>query len=98
MENELMSLVAQFGSAGLIAVIWMVERRQAAARDRQLTEAHERVLQQRMELGQLLGVVSENTKAVTGLEHSQRGLVGLLERVLGAEYLTRGRVETVDAG
>jgi hypothetical protein len=98
MENELMSLVAQFGSAGLIAMIWMVERRQAATRDRQLSEAHERVLQQRMELGQLLGVVSENTKAVTGLEHSQRGIAGLLERVLGADLLNRGRVDGGDAG
>ena len=93
-----MSLVGQFGSAGLIAMIWMVERRQAATRDRQLSEAHERVLQQRMELGQLLGVVSENTKAVTGLEHSQRGIAGLLERVLGADLLSRGRAESVDAG
>jgi len=92
MENELMSLVAQFGSAGLIAMIWMVERRQAAVRDRQLTEAHERVLQQRMELGQLLSVVSENTRAVTGLEHSQRGIAGLLERVLG------GRSDGQEAG
>ncbi len=91
MENELMSLVGQFGSAGLIAMIWMVERRQSSARDRQLSEAHERVLQQRMELGQLLGVVSENTKAVTGLEHSQRGLAGLLERVLHPTPLDRGR-------
>ena len=98
MENELMSLVAQFGSAGLVAMIWMVERRQSSMRDRQLTEAHERVLQQRMELGQLLGVVSENTKAVTGLEHSQRGLTGLLERVLGADLMDRRRGEVGDAG
>jgi len=98
METELMSLVAQFGSAGLIAMIWMVERRQAATRDRQLSEAHERVLQQRMELGQLLGVVSENTKAVTVLEHSQRGIAGLLERVLGADLLARGRGDGGELG
>lgn len=93
-----MSLVAQFGSAGLIAMIWMVERRQSSVRDRQLTEAHERVLQQRMELGQLLGVVSENTKAMAGLENSQRGIAGLLERVLGADPMDRRRGEGVDVG
>jgi len=93
-----MSLVVQFGSAGLIAMIWMVERRQSALRDRQLSEAHERVLQQRMELGQLLGVVSENTRAVTGLEHSQRGIAGLLERALGADLAGRGKGEGGEGG
>jgi len=85
MENEVISLVTQFGSAGLIAMIWLIERRQSAVRDRQLSEAHERMLQQRTELGQLLGLVSENTRAVTALEASQRAIASLIERTLGAD-------------
>ncbi len=81
MEGDVMTWLMQFGSAGLIAMMWLIERRQGMVRERQLTEAHERVLQQRVELGQLMAVVTENTRAVASLEGAQRQLIGLVERI-----------------
>jgi len=80
METDVIAWMMQFGSAGLIAMMWLVERRQGLVRERQLTEAHERVLQQRVELGQLMAVVTENTRAVASLEAAQRQLIGVVQR------------------
>ncbi len=78
---ELATTHTQFGMAGLIAWMWLTERRDAAGRERQLTEAHDRLLDQRVQLDALLNVVSENTRAVASLEAGQRALSRLVERM-----------------
>lgn len=78
MEVELLATLAQFGTAGLIAWMWLVERRAAAERERQLTSAHERLLEQRTQLDALLSVVADNTKAVTAVEAGIRTLAAML--------------------
>lgn len=75
-----MNILTQFGAAGLIGWMWLSERRHAAKREQQLTEAHERMTEQRVALDQLLAVVSENTKAVAMLEAGQRSLLSYLHR------------------
>lgn len=81
LEPEIAATLTQFGMAGLIAWMWLTERRAGAAREQQLTQSHERLIEQRVQLDALLGVVSENTRAITALESSQRALAGLVERV-----------------
>lgn len=80
-EVEVVSTLTQFGMAGLVAWMWLTERRGSALREGQLTEAHERLLDQRVQLDALLNVVSENTRAVSALEVGQRSLSRLVERV-----------------
>jgi hypothetical protein len=84
LEPQLAAAFAQFGIAGLIGWMWLTERRAAAARERQLAELHERLLQERPQLQVLLRIVSENTRALTALEVGQRRLAGILERLVGA--------------
>lgn len=87
MELDLLASLAQFGAAGLIGFMWLTERRHAHARDQQLTEAHERLLEQRLQLEQLIRVVGDNTRALTRVEEAQRAVVEAMASVRDA--LTR---------
>ena len=83
MDAEIMSALTQFGAAGLICWMWLVERRASADRERQITEAHKAIIQQRDERDGLIEVVRENTRALAMLEGSQRELIGAIERIGG---------------
>lgn len=79
MDPDTLSTLTQFGTAGLIAWMWLVERRATAARDQQLTAAHERLLEQRTQIDSLLRVIADNTRAVAALESGQRAITSLLD-------------------
>lgn len=81
MEAEILAPLTQFGVAGLVAWMWLSERRSATSRERQLSAAHDRILEQRLQLDALMSLVSENTRAVTALESAQRALQLVLERI-----------------
>jgi len=81
LEPESLSHMTQFGLAGLIALMWLTERRTAAAREKQLGDAHERILEQRIQLDALVNLVGENTRAVSALEVGQRAMSSLLQRL-----------------
>lgn len=81
MDGSLTALT-QFGAAGLIGVLWILERRHAAVRDRQLDEAHRKIVTSERDLEALLNVVKENTKAINTLQQSQIHLISLLERMV----------------
>lgn len=78
LEPELVTNFASLGTAGLIALMWLSERRGSAERERQLTESHERILEQRVQLDALMAVVRDNTRAVAALETGQREIVNVL--------------------
>ncbi|HHN78447.1 MAG TPA: hypothetical protein ENK11_07230 [Phycisphaerales bacterium] len=80
MEVETVASLTQFGVAGLIGWMWIVERRAAVVREREIAEAHGRLMQDRTELEVLVQALRENTRALTALEVGQRGLTGLLSR------------------
>ncbi len=80
-DIDLAASLAQLGAAGLIGWMWLSERRAAAARENQLRELHERLIQERPQLAVLLAVVRDNTRALTALEAGQRGIVTALERL-----------------
>ncbi|MDX2116303.1 MAG: hypothetical protein SFZ24_11890 [Planctomycetota bacterium] len=83
MEVELVTTMTQFGMAGLVGWMWLVERRAAAARETQLVAAHERLMEQRVQLDALLRVVAENTRAVASVEAGQRALGAAIEALAG---------------
>ena len=63
-------------------MLWILERRHAAVRDRQLDEAHRKIVTSERDLEALLNVVKENTKAINTLQQSQIHLISLLERMV----------------
>jgi hypothetical protein len=81
MSDALLTTFTQFGAAGLIGLLWLLERRAAAQRERQLDEAHRTVMARQQELDALLSVIRENTQALSSLQQSQRRLVEVLERL-----------------
>jgi len=84
METEIASALAQLGAAGLIGWMWLTERRAAGARERQLTEVHDRLVQERTGVELLVRVIEENARALATLEASQRRLAQVLERMAEA--------------
>lgn len=83
MEMELASTLAQFGAAGLIGWMWLAERRAHAADDRMLRESHERLMQERVLVRELVKVVRANTRALAALEAGQRHLLVMFARRSG---------------
>jgi hypothetical protein len=83
LETELTTLVVQCGAAGLIGWMWLSERRAAAERERQLTDAHERIVHERTALDVVLRSVEGSTRALTAIEVGQRQLLELLTRAYG---------------
>ena len=77
-QTEPLGWISQFGVAGVIGVLWVLERRAAAARERQINEAHERIVRERREMDLLLEALRENTRALTTLEVGQRTLIARL--------------------
>jgi len=90
MEPDLVVQVTQFGVAGLIAWMWMTERRSALGREKQLADAHERLMEQRTQLEALVRLVSENTRALASLESGLASLQRIIERVAGSVAADRG--------
>jgi hypothetical protein len=60
--------------------MWLVERRAASERERQLTDAHRRIVDDRVQVGALMDVVKENTRAVGAMEAGQRAILALVDR------------------
>lgn len=84
MEVEALASLTQFGVAGLIGWMWIVERRAASVRERQLQEAHDRLIADRTRLEVLVQALRDNTRALTAIEVGQRGVAEVLRR-LGAD-------------
>ncbi|MCW5755775.1 MAG: hypothetical protein KIT54_00910 [Phycisphaeraceae bacterium] len=82
-QGDVVAMLAQFGMAGLIAWMWLSERRAGLARERQIEEAHRRLIAEREALVLALGVVEANTRAMVSLELGQRELSSLLRAVVG---------------
>lgn len=81
MDTEVMGALTQFGVAGLVCWMWLVERRASAERERQISESHRALMEQRDEREGLVSVVRDNTRAMTAIELGQRELVGAIERL-----------------
>lgn len=87
-DAQLAATLTQFGVAGLIGCLWLLERRAAGERERQLGDMHERLIDERKQIDVLLAALAANTRALTALEVGQRGLAVVLSR-LARSALTR---------
>ncbi len=83
MEETIVQHLAQLGAAGLMGLLWVLERRHGAQRERELTEAHVRLMESRTELGELIGVVKDNTAALAAVHSGQERLSQAFEQVAG---------------
>ena len=72
--------VASLGAAGLMGAMWLWERRTSQKREQQLDEAHARILGDRVQLEQLMGVVRQNAEAIARLCTTQDQLLRQLDR------------------
>ena len=81
MEMDLMQPFTQFGAAGLMGALWLCERMLARKRETQLSETHDRIIQQRQELSELVLLIQRNTAAFERFEQTQIRLNTLLERM-----------------
>ncbi len=79
MEAEIASALAQFGVAGMVGWMWLAERRAAATREEQLGRAHDKLMRQGEQLGVLMELTRANTRAMAGLEATQREMVRVLD-------------------
>jgi hypothetical protein len=67
--------LTNLGVAGLMGAMWLWERRTSRQREEQLDEAHARIMSDRVQLEELMGVVKQNTEALTRLTAVQQTLV-----------------------
>lgn len=70
--------VSQMGLAGLMGGLWWWERKYSRQREDQLTEAHQRVMEQKQQLDVLLNAVRENTAALTRVATSQEEVAAMI--------------------
>jgi hypothetical protein len=71
--------ISQFGVAGLMGVLWVVERLNSRRRETQLDEAHARLLRRGEELELLTRLVQRNTVVIERFHATQRRLQRVLE-------------------
>lgn len=81
MPHEMMNALTQFGVAGLMGALWVWERFYSRRRERQLSEAHSRILHEREHLQVLVQLVQKNTAAIERFDNVLMQLTQLLERV-----------------
>lgn len=73
--------LVQFGVAGLMGVLWVWERTHSRRRERQLSEAHDRLMRRDQHVGILVQLVRQNTQAMVELQQSQQRMNELLEGI-----------------
>jgi hypothetical protein len=78
LNAEIAAAMVQFGTAGLIGWMWLTERRAAGEREKQLEEAHEKLMQERVVVQAFLETMRENTRVLSQVEAGQRALLTTL--------------------
>lgn len=61
------SELTSFGAAGMMSAMWLWERHTSRTREEQLTDAHERVMADRVQIDALVELVQQNAQAMTRL-------------------------------
>jgi hypothetical protein len=64
------SALTNLGAAGIMGAMWLWERYTSRIREKQIDEAHARILADRLQLDQLMEIVQKNTEAMTRLTTS----------------------------
>ena len=72
--------LAGLGTSGVMGAMWLWERRSSRERERQLDEAHARVMGDRTQLDQLVKLVRQNTEAFARLAAVQERLLRRMDQ------------------
>ena len=72
--------VPSLGAAGLIGAMWLWERRQSTQREKQLDEAHTRILADKVQMDALIDLVQHSTETLSKLAMQQDALLRKLDR------------------
>ena len=83
--------LASFGAAGMMGAMWLWERTLSRNRERQLSEAHGRLLRDEQRLSKLVQVVEHNTDAVARFTETQRQVVDALKDLVKELHHDRTR-------
>ena len=67
--------ITSLGAAGFMGAMWLWERRTSQKRENQLDDAHLRILGDRVQLEELIGVVRQNAEAISRLCTTQDQLL-----------------------
>ena len=78
MEAEVLGAFTQFGVAGMVCAMWLIERSASRKREYEIREVHTALIGQIEERAALIEVVRDNTRALSILEAGHRGLVDVL--------------------
>ncbi|MEM1445186.1 MAG: hypothetical protein AAGF84_03965 [Planctomycetota bacterium] len=81
-EFDMIHDFVNLGAAGLMGVLWTWERMMSRQRERQLTEAHERLMSHRSEIAALTDLTERNTRAITHFDETQAALRQWLEAMV----------------
>lgn len=78
--ESLLESISQFGVAGLMGVLWVVERLNSRRRETQLDEAHHELVRRRDEIELLTRLVQRNTIVIERFHATQKHLHRTLEQ------------------
>ncbi len=81
LHSETIDALTQVGAAGIMGMLWVWERLLSRRRERQLSDAHDRIMQQREQLKVLIRLVRRNTQAIERFEQTQAQLSQVLKHV-----------------
>ena len=88
--STLISNLATFGPAGLIGLLWLLDRMLTRRRETQLTAALQRILRDEQRLRTLADAIARNTAAITRFTANQNQQSRILRHLL--EELHHGRL------
>ncbi|MGC4030759.1 MAG: hypothetical protein QM754_03270 [Tepidisphaeraceae bacterium] len=72
--------IPSLGAAGLIGAMWLWERRQSAQREKQLDDAHARILADKVQMDALIDLVQHSTETLSKLALQQDALLRKLDK------------------
>lgn len=85
-----LSNLTNFGAAGLMAAMWLCERRLNRTRELQLAESHQRIRRDEQRLCCLTDVVNKNTAAMVRFVQHQKEQNQILKHLV--EEIHHGKV------
>ncbi len=64
--------LTSYGAAGLMGAMWLWERRTSSAREKQIEEAHQRIMSDGVKLEALIDLVQKNTDVLARLVNQHK--------------------------
>lgn len=81
MSQEVLEPLSQFGIGGLMGALWVWERWLSRRREQELSQAHERIIQEREAFGELVQLIRQNSHALERFDQTQQQLKTVLENL-----------------